>query len=331
MTVSIDTDLKAVFRRLFPEQAVRMEAAQSPEELDALHLELVANSRKQLDTAIALSGGVPGNALGATASDVALLLTPRLRKALAEARLDKVEQEIKSLIKGLSEIAELKAPSPEMLSSRLVSVGAVPFGPPTLELLTMACSSSSSEAVLGASIGSAVGSGGISAGVAISAVLVIVAVAVTIFYFASTSRKCVVLLMSELDDALTFESAHFDHGDQRSLRYSELVPASVSGKMGLFPGATFVIADRLGGAYGTHFGFTYTYGDTRLGVGALCGLSNDNQCWSALDESAAQVSKKLFDAKTLSHEASNGKIRMAIHGNSHRGNPAFFVARAYPA
>lgn len=64
-------------------------------------------------------------------------------------------------------------------------------------------------------------------------------------------------------------------------------------------------------------------------VWVLCGLGNGNQCWCAIDNSAANVSENLKDAKKLSHEAVKGNLKLTVNCSTHSGNPAFFIARAH--
>lgn len=228
-----------------------------------------------------------------------------------------------------------------MLASALISAGCVTAVWPTPQAVLaigQVCSSSSSEAVLLGSVTATLRAApaGMSIGVVFAAILLVVAVLSVIIYVLVTERKCVILFVNELDAAVTFKGAHFDHGDKDSLSYSESIPeAIVNPDLGVFPWAGFVIADRKKDFYGTQFGFSYKYGARSLSVGALCGLSNPgwlskgNQCWCAIDNSAARVSEKLLDAKKLSHDAVKGNLKLTVNCNSHSGSPAFFIARAH--
>lgn len=343
MTELIDVQMKETLKGIFPEYAAQFESAKSEEELIALHGEMVAECQEKLNSTIRLSGGDPGRLGAAKGEAPQILLTPKLQRALAGASQDKVKKEVLGVIKKLEKMKKLKKPTPEVLGDAFASAGIVVMASSKWVGVAAAISSSSSEAVpLGTALAAMISKGGAVAGggataatipisAVVAAIAVVVAVLCVVYFVTAKSRKCVILFVNELDKPAKFEATHFDHGDKNSLSCSKSIPGSVyDPKNKIFPGAGFVIADKEAlGFYGTQFGFSYKCGAHRLAVGTLCGLRNDNQCWCSIDESAKKVSSGLTKAKKLFHTVEKDNVKLTIHCNSHRNNPAFFIARAH--
>jgi hypothetical protein len=332
MSELMDVQLKETFETVLPGFSERLERVSSDEDIIAIHEELIAECRQNLDSAIAHSSV----GLAAAQVEFSPRLTPKLQKSLASAKLDNVKKEMLDIMRNLEKISKMKDPPPEILAPALVGIGFFSM----VGVAINDCAGLEAEAdVIGAAIGSMKATtAGAAAGTApaipmaviVAVVLLVVAVISTIIYLIATTRKCVILFVNELDEPLTFGDENFLHGGPKTVYRTEKIVGNIEdSNKGIFPGAGFVIADKKFEPYGTQFGFSYKYGKHRLAIGALCGLRADNQCWCSIGGSAKKASREVANAKDLQCKDAKENIRLTINCNSHEGHPAFFIARAH--
>jgi phage shock protein PspC (stress-responsive transcriptional regulator) len=323
MSASVHT-LKQSFRQVFPEYANRLDAARSQSEIKKIHQQLIQETQANL--AKVLNKSVDD--LTATDQTAPIALTQQQYKTLISASGDTIEQQLHVILDGTSRLKSMEQDDSATVTAQIVISGLVALG-------AVACKAASSELVAGAVETAAAYFGVETATVelvcAIS-VLVIVAIIIPIIYFMEKPANCIVLLINELDEDLTFLGDYNVHG--KPMLMTTPIPQAV-----VIPGVRTVATagliateKREAALYGTQYGFTFKYKDLDLSFGVECPLTSiyvDNNCWCGIGASAETAAHSTDSANKQSYEASGSGVSLSIRCNSGSGSIAYYIARAY--
>jgi len=261
MSASVHT-LKQSFRQVFPEFANRLDGARSQDEVSKIHAQLIQETQATLAKALNKSVGD----LTATDQTAPIALTQKQYEILISASGDTIEQQLHVILDGTSRLKSMEQDDSAAITAQIVLSGVVALG-------GVACSAASSQLVAGAVETAAAYFGVETATVGVVcaiAAVVIVAIIIPIIYFMEKPANCIVLLINELDEDLTFLGDYNVHG--KPMLMTTPIPQAVV-IPGVRPVATagfIATAKRDDALVGTQYGFTFKYKDLDLSFGVEC-------------------------------------------------------------
>lgn len=325
MSTSVHT-LKQSFRQVFPEYANRLDGARNQDEINKIHLELIQEAQANL--AKVLNKSVDDLTVRDQTAPIAL--TQKQYEILISASGDTIEQQLHIILDGTSRLKSMAQDDSATVTAQIVLSGLVALG-------GVAYKVASSELVAGA-VETAAAYFGVEAAtvgiVCAIAAVIIVAIIIPIIYYMKKPANCIVLLINELDDELTFSGDYNVHG-KPMLMTTPIPPAVVIPGIRTVATAGFIATEKRDSALvGTQYGFTFKYKGLDLSFGVECPLTGiyvDNNCWCGIGSSAETAANKTDSANKQSFEASGNGVSLSIRCNSGSGSIAYYVARAYKA
>jgi hypothetical protein len=320
MAQAINQKLSDGFHTLFPEYAKELDAAKSHEQIETLYSRFVLECQQNLDKALAKSNLPAQN----TDQTCPVLLLPDVYERLINARDDAIKNELTILMDGLQRLKDYEK-NAEAMSAAILMAGCIAVG---LTATTIALS----EVAVGATVEAAALAGVLAATPAVIVAivaLIIIAIIIPILYFMFKPAACFALLINELDKELYFKGECNIHGKPKLI--TPRIPAMRTiGKNRYAAGGLIATVKHDGALIGTRYGCTYKYGDDVLALGMQCPLTDPkNNCYCGFDEEACTAAEKTDQQNVLYDEKTKGKLKQSIRCNSHTGDVAYFIARAY--
>lgn len=317
-------ELKKSFRNVFPDYAKALDSAKSDSEIWSLQRTFLKEAQNNL--ALALNKK-PDDLLFVDQT-APVTLTSKAYKRLINARGNEIEIQLHVILDGLHRIKGMSKNNAAEITAELVVTGLISLG-------ALAYKAASRELIVGAVEAAAAYAGvefATAAVVCAIAAVVVIAIVVPILYFFFKPASCIVFLINELDDDLTFKKDHLVHG-KTTLRTTPIPPAVVIPKVETFATGGFINALKNEGAYiGPQYGFTFSYKDKDLTFGVENPLTNiyqDNNCFCGIGISAEDAAAKTKSKNVQYCENSKDGITLSIRCNSGSGAIAYYVARAY--
>jgi hypothetical protein len=316
--------LKTSFREVYPEYAKLLDSARSQKEVEKLREQFLLEARQNLANVL----GKDVSELSGTDETAPVALTKKQYELLINATGDTIEQQLHVILDGTSRLKKMEKDDAATVTAQIVLSGLVGLG-------AVAVKAAQSELVAGA-VEAAAAYAGVEAAtvglVCAIATVVIVAVLIPIIYFMEKPANCIVLLINDLDDDLTFKGDHNVHG-KPMLMTTPIPPAVVIPNHGKVSTAGFIATEKRENALvGTQYGFTFLYGDTSLSFGVDCPLTGiyvDNNCYCGVGIDAKTAAENTDSENKTSYEASGEGVSLSIRCNSGSGSIAYYVARAY--
>ena len=258
-------------------------------------------------------------------------LLPDKRAALLDSTGKSIEKELKSLVDGLSDIADMvdKKKSHSEIADKMMDVGVAAFGVLATEAFenTLKDHDKITTEVIKSAIEIAldVAENLGEIGEIIAAIILVI---IPIIYFMLKPAFTTVLIINDSNEDYKFGKHFNTHGKTTS--YTTSITSKFEKDGQTFSNAGFFTSSKKDGAlYGTQSGFTLLTGQETLAFGAECPLNGSNNCYCEFDKSAEQISKLTEKKKDLYHEVSKGGLGLNIRGNSKSGGLAWFIGRIY--
>ncbi|TNE55254.1 MAG: hypothetical protein EP338_04640 [Bacteroidetes bacterium] len=164
----------------------------------------------------------------------------------------------------------------------------------------------------------------------------IIAVIIPILYFMLKPACCFTLLMNETNETINWVDDHNVHGKPVGhtpfINAAIDVPEPIPGA-GKYVYAGLIQTDKKDAALvGTQYGFTYSYGSTKVNFGTECPLTSlyvDNNCYCSIDSTSETAANETDSKNVLSYSASvvTPKLDVSIKCNSASGYVAYYIAR----
>lgn len=323
MSASLHT-LKKSFRQVFPEYADRLDGATSQGEINKIHQKLIYEAQANLARVLHKSV----DDLTATDQTAPIALTDRQYKNMISAAGDTIEQQLHVILDGVSRLKSMGEEDTAAVTAQVVLSGLVALGPVAYKTATTELVAGGFEAAA-AYYGVETATAGI---VCAIAAVVIVAIIIPIIYFMEKPANCIVLLINELDEDLTFLGDYNVHG--KPMLMTTPIPQAVviPGVRTVATGGFIATEKRDDALVGTQYGFTFKYNQLDLSFGVECpltGISVDNNCWCGIGVSAEAAANNTNSANTQHYEASGNGVSLSIRCNSGSGSIAYYLARVY--
>jgi hypothetical protein len=316
--------LKTRFREVYPEFATQLEKAKSQEEVEQLQQKFLLEARTNLARLL----NKPVEALEASDQTAPIILTEQQYSFLVNATGDTIMNQLHVLLDGTARLKSMEQDDAAAVTAQLIISGVLSLG-------GIAIAASRSALIVGAVeaaaayMGVQVATVGLVCGIA---AIVIVAILIPIIYFMKKPANCIVLVINELDQDLTFKGDYNVHG-KPMLMTSPIPKAVVIPDVKTFRTAGFIATEKRENALvGTQYGFTMAYGNKDLSWGVECPLSSiyvDNNCYCGIGISAQTAAETTNSKNVQSWAETKDGITLSIKCNSGSGSIAYFIARAY--
>jgi hypothetical protein len=322
--MTIDHKLKDGFRKLFPEHAAALAKAKTQKEINVLHEKFIQEAKENLAKAL----GKKVSELTDTDQTAPIALKKEEYEILINATGDTIKNQLHVIIDGLERLKNMEDDDAGWVTAQILLSGVAALG-------GIAIAATQSALIVGA-VEAAAAYAGVTAATVASvcaiAVLVIVLILIPILYFMEKPANCIVLLINELDQPLTFLEDYNEHGKPR-LMTSPIPPAVVIPGVGTYPSAGLIATEKKEMALvGTQYGFVMKYKDKQFAFGVECPLTSiyeDNNCYCAIGQNAEHAANETAEHNTQFYEDSKDGITISIRCNSGSGSIAYYVARAY--
>lgn len=324
--------LKKRFRDSFPKEYELLELAKTQQEIDELHERFVEKAREDLRTALKNDGVSDEDihTLSTTPVDetAAFPVTPERYESLIDARKGQIQNEVHALIDVLTRLQKLHSNELGLAAATLVISGMLAISGLAIRPAFAALFAGETEA---AAVVAGVTTLTMVSLIAIVTFLIII-VLIPILFYMQKPANCVVLLINELDKEIIFAGDHNIHGKPK-LMTTPIHQAVIIPGYGTYAVCGLIATAKTKNAfYGTQYGFTMKYGNTRLSFGVenpLTSLYKDNNCYCEIDTSAEDVAKKTDHHNKQEWVTNKGGITLSIRCNSGHGSTSYYIARAY--
>jgi len=310
--------LKKKFRVAFPKQSQLLESAKSQDEIDKLHVKFIDEAKENIRKA-----SVPVDQTSP------ITLTSEQYENLIDATRGQIKNQVHDLIDVLTRLQHLTSNQLGAATAMMVGSGIMCIGGPIVI-----------SAFKAAMAGGAVEAEAVAAGVEALTVtsliaivsFIIIVVLIPIMFYMQKPANCIVLLINELDDEITFLDDYNVHGKPQ-LMTTPIAKALHLGDLGTFTTCGLIATSKRDSSLvGTQYGFTMKYGDIRLSFGVenpLTAIYTDNNCFCAINESAKYVAEKTDKHNKQRWSVTKDDITLSIKCNSGSGSTAYYIARVY--
>lgn len=319
-----DKTLKALFEELYPDYAARMAAAsaRSPE---------AALEAYQLIYAECTEKAAPYLCLAKKDERVVsgpFIIDADQYSGLIHAENDDIKYKIQTIMNTMEYLKSLEGQSNTIIAANLAAVGVCALEMTSYFVVKpiLAAGAYTFDAALAAVTGCRT---------AIMAVvsLVVVAIIIPLIYFMTKPANCIILLINETDEEVTFEDDYNVHG--KPVTFVQELPGiimSQAGPAGYSIG--FITTQKRDAAlYGTQYGFRMKSKAGKMYVfGSECPLTSlysGNNCYCSFTGSAEDAAKQTTEDDRQDYTASDGSFKLSIKCHSKSGSIAYYVARIY--
>lgn len=309
----IDLKLKKTFRNTFPEYAKRLDNAGTEETLIRQYNEILDECMENIKEVL-------GNdtALGE------MLLSPERYHSLISATGTDIKYEIQEIMNGIQALKGLDNENDLTVQMLITGVTAIT----TLGVITyynaVKAGADSFKATLAAVSAS-------EAGVVAVAAFIVIAILIPIIYLMTKPASCIVLLINELEEDITFADDYNVSGER--VCFTRRISKAVQiGEAESFSSGLFVTTKKDNALFGTQYGFSLkgTSSNDYFLFGVECPLTStytDNNCYCALTGSAKDAAEGTANHNNSTYEIKNTKYLLDIKCHSKAGSVAFYVAR----
>lgn len=321
--------LKVKFRDLFPEEAKALERAKNQNEINALHAKFIQKAKQNVEDALRIKETYTVAPLDHTDQTASLALTNKQYNNLIEATGDDIENQLHVIVDGLTRLKGMQNDEAAVVTAQILGSGVLAIG-------GIAWAAANSSLAAGA-VEATAALAGVTAVTVVGAIaivtLVIILILIPIIYFMQKPANCIVLLINELDEELTWSGDYNAHGKPQLL--TTPIPKAV-----FFPSinesivnAGFIATEKKEDALiGTQYGFTMQYKDIDLSFGVECpltGIYSDNNCYCGIGISAEKAAEETDNKNVQYYTDTQNDVTISIRCNSGSGSIAYYVARAY--
>ena len=330
-----NVELKARFKKLYPEHAAELEKAQSDEEIHALQQKWIQDRKDALIHELTVQGKrnlLDERMLNDTDKTVTVTLTEDNYRKLINARGGEIQNELVAMFDGVERLKDMGSQDPEVVTYAMVNAGLAALG---ISMATALIAELLSGLGLATAIFTALSAASFSV---VGAVIDIIVLAVIpIIYFMVKPAACIFAVVNELQTDLVIQDESIVHG-KVNVR-TETIPGALKLTQFICSAGIWSTQKRDAALIGTQYGVRLKQvkgiqgiepDGTTFSIGVECPLaSGSNSCAVAIDKSANDIAKEADAHLKQDISCDNGKYGMEMHCNSGSGSLAYYVCRIF--
>lgn len=330
-----DMEVKARFKRLYPEYAAALEKAQSDDEISELQQTWIEQRKAQLLKELTAQGKrdlLADGMLKDTDKTVAVALTETQYETLVNARNGQIQSELVAMFDAVERLKDMGSQDEEVMSYAMMNAGLAALG---ISMVTALITEILSGMGLATAVFTALSVASMSV-VGIAVDLVVLAV-IPIIYFMTKPAACIFMVINELQTDLVIQDEDVVHGKVNVK--TERIPGSIKLKSVMRSGGIWSTQKRDAALIGTQYGVRLAQkkgqlgeepDDTTFAIGVECPLADGhNSCAVAINQSARDIARAVDAHRRQDVSCDDGKYGMEMHCNSGSGSLAYYVCRIF--